>query len=67
MRIHCDYCGAALESEQALKREWDGEVFWFCDQKCATSSRHIDAEPSAAGDEHGAGPVAAGDLDEAET
>jgi hypothetical protein len=64
MKIHCDACGAELRSEEAFRREWDGETFCFCSEACARAGRHLATDVQPGELEAGFGPRAQGDLDE---
>jgi hypothetical protein len=64
MRIHCDGCGRALDSTQAVERSWDGEVFQFCSESCARAGRHLADDPYGEDEGSGGGPLPPGDLDE---
>ncbi len=40
MRIHCDACGAEISKEEALAREYDRQVLYFCSDKCMNDHEH---------------------------
>jgi ribosomal protein L24E len=38
MRIHCDFCGAEIDKEEALTYEMeDGQILHFCSEECLES------------------------------
>jgi len=40
MRIHCDACGAEIAKEEALTRQLDHQVLYFCSDKCMEDPAH---------------------------
>ena len=66
MAIHCDVCGREIDLARAVEREWDGEVFWFCDDTCLLKGRHITVPSADPEVDTQPGPAAGGELDEQE-
>jgi ribosomal protein L24E len=43
MRIHCDACSADFEKDNAVvMSDADGELFYFCTEKCAEAADTLD-------------------------
>jgi hypothetical protein len=63
MDIHCDTCGRLIDPIRAVEREYDGEIFWFCDERCLQRGRHLTV-PAADEEDLAPGPQSGGDLDE---
>jgi ribosomal protein L24E len=56
MRIHCDFCGAEIEKDDALTYELDtGEVLYFCSEKCLESGEYHETMQDPGRDEKSAG------------
>jgi hypothetical protein len=66
MSIHCDTCGRVVDPTRALEREWDGELFWFCDDTCLLKGRHITVPAADPDVDTQPGPAAGGALDDEE-
>jgi ribosomal protein L24E len=59
MRIHCDFCGAEMEKDDALTFEKDdGEVLHFCSEECLESLEYHETMQDPDREEEGA----AGDV-----
>jgi len=66
MAIHCDTCGRVVDPMRAVERDWDGEVFWFCDDTCLLKGRHITVPSADPEIDTQPGPAAGGALDDEE-
>jgi len=72
MPIHFDQRRASshtpttASSLLAVEREFDGEVFWFCDEDCLQRGRHLTCAAAEDEVDRETGPAAGGDLDEPE-
>jgi ribosomal protein L24E len=55
MRIHCDFCGAEVEKDEALTYELDdGQILHFCSEECLESLEYHETMQDPDREEEGA-------------
>jgi ribosomal protein L24E len=56
MRIHCDYCGTEIDSEDALAVEVEDEVVYFCSEDCRSRKNFHETMADPGREEEGDAP-----------